>query len=226
MTEREWLECADPEKMLEFLRGKASDRKMRLFACGCYRRFHEYFVEDTDGAGLFAMERAEAFADGLATPADLAEVREKVVAGLWDQCSSAVVRHDIADVATAVPLGDVTPATRAFVFWVESNLLSDEEVAGTVRAEHAAMCAWLRDLIGNPFRPPQPVPASALSWNDGCVFRMAETIYDEWAFDRLRILADALEEAGYTDAEVLAHCRGPGPHVRGCFAVDAVLGKT
>jgi hypothetical protein len=57
------------------------------------------------------------------------------------------------------------------------------------------------------------------------VDRLASHIYDSRAFDRLPILADALEEAGCKDAEILAHCRGPGPHVRGCWVVDLVLGK-
>ena len=55
--------------------------------------------------------------------------------------------------------------------------------------------------------------------------KLARTIYDDRRFDLLPILADALEEAGCGDAEILAHCRGPGPHVRGCWAVDLVLGK-
>jgi hypothetical protein len=62
-------------------------------------------------------------------------------------------------------------------------------------------------------------------WNDGAVVKLAESIYTERAFDRLPILADALEDAGCTDAAVLDHCRGPGPHVRGCWVVDLVLGK-
>jgi hypothetical protein len=72
-----------------------------------------------------------------------------------------------------------------------------------------------------------------LAWNAGAVRRLAEAAYAErqlpaGALDpaRLAVLADALEEAGLTDAELLHHLRGPGPHVRGCFAVDAVLGKT
>jgi hypothetical protein len=64
-----------------------------------------------------------------------------------------------------------------------------------------------------------------LTWNDGIVIKLAQAIYEERAFDRLPILADALEEAGCSDTEILAHCRGPGPHVRGCWVVDLLLGK-
>ncbi len=83
---------------------------------------------------------------------------------------------------------------------------------------------WLRDIIGNPFRPVAANPAW-LAWNDEAIPKMAQAIYDERAFARLPLLADALEDAGCTEAEILAHSRGPGPHVRGCWVVDLLLGK-
>jgi hypothetical protein len=82
-----------------------------------------------------------------------------------------------------------------------------------------------REMFGNPFRPAAVDPAW-LSWNGGTVPRLAESVYREQAFDHLPILADALEESGCHHADILAHCRGPGPHVRGCFVLDALLGKT
>ncbi len=90
----------------------------------------------------------------------------------------------------------------------------------------------LRCILGNPFRPPPPLAPSALSWNGGSVLLLAEDAYEQRALpantldpDRLVILADALEEAGCTHAEVLGHLRGPGPHVRGCWVIDVLLGK-
>ena len=83
----------------------------------------------------------------------------------------------------------------------------------------------LRDIFGNPFRPVAVDPAW-LVWHDGIIGKLAQRIYDERAFADLPILADALEEAGCTNAELLAHCRHPGPHARGCWAVDLLLGKT
>jgi hypothetical protein len=65
-----------------------------------------------------------------------------------------------------------------------------------------------------------------LRWNDGTVVKLAQSIYDERRFTDLPILADALEDAGCADADILAHCRGPGPHVRGCWVVDLLLGKS
>lgn len=70
----------------------------------------------------------------------------------------------------------------------------------------------------------RPVDPAWLSWNDGVVAKMAQAIRDERSFDRLPILADALEEAGCTDAEFLNHCRERGPHGRGCWVVDLLAG--
>src|SRR5262249_25434472 len=94
-----------------------------------------------------------------------------------------------------------------------------------MRAEWAAQAALLRDIFGVlPFRP-VTIPPSSLLWNDGTVVTLAKSIYDERAFDRLPILADALEEAGCATADILGHCRQPGEHVRGCWVLDLLLGK-
>jgi hypothetical protein len=86
----------------------------------------------------------------------------------------------------------------------------------------AAQCDLIRDVFGNPFRP----VAVHYGWITATVVRLARGIYEGGAFDRLPILADALEEAGCDNAAVLAHCRGEGPHVRGCWVLDLLLGKS
>ena len=83
----------------------------------------------------------------------------------------------------------------------------------------------IHDVLGNPFRPISH-NSSWLAWNDGTIPKMAQVIYDARAFDRLPLLADALEDAGCTDADILSHCRTPGEHVRGCWVVDLLLGKS
>ena len=84
----------------------------------------------------------------------------------------------------------------------------------------------MRDIFGPlAFRPLPLLNRAWLAWEGGTVPKLAASIYEERAFDRLPILADALEEAGCDAAELLTHLRGPGPHVRGCWAVDLVLGK-
>ena len=78
----------------------------------------------------------------------------------------------------------------------------------------------LREVFPNPFRPVTADPA----WLTPTVVSLAAAIYEDRAFDRLPVFADALEEAGCTNADVLLHCRQPGDYVRGCWVVDLVLG--
>jgi len=84
----------------------------------------------------------------------------------------------------------------------------------------------LRDLFGPQLFRPVRLNASWLAWNDGTVLKLAQGIYDERAFDRLAILADALEEAGCNNKDILSHLRCAGPHIRGCWPVDLILGKS
>jgi hypothetical protein len=90
-----------------------------------------------------------------------------------------------------------------------------------VMAEWAVQASLLRDIFGNPFRRPHFDP----TWQTSSVVRLAKAIYEERAFDQLPPLADALEEAGCTNADILAHCRQPGLHFRGCWVMDLILGK-
>jgi hypothetical protein len=87
-----------------------------------------------------------------------------------------------------------------------------------VRVEIANL---IRDVFGNPFEPVAFDP----SWRAEAVFGLARGMYESRDFTPMPVLADALEDAGCADADILAHCRGPGPHVRGCWVVDLVLGK-
>jgi hypothetical protein len=99
-------------------------------------------------------------------------------------------------------------------------------------AEGMMQAALLRDFYGNPFRPSPPLPPAVLAWHDGTVRRIAEGIYAERRMPegtldtaRLAVLADALLDAGCEDEGLMEHCRGPGGHVRGCWAVDRLLKK-
>jgi hypothetical protein len=92
-----------------------------------------------------------------------------------------------------------------------------------MEAEFQAQADLLRDIFANPFRPLASVDASCLT---PPVLALAQTIYELRSFDRLPELAEALEDAGCNDAELLAHLRSPGPHVKACHGLDAVLGKS
>jgi hypothetical protein len=213
MTEAEWLACTDPRQLLAFLRGKASDRKLRLFACAYCRavRSAQHLRPGT------AVAVAERYADGLAGDQDLASERrgvpfpneyaEWVLArspyeGAWQPVDWLTSARDLMKLDP--------DAVRHF------PIPLDEVVERSVR--------YLRDIFDNPFRPVTIDPAW-LTWRDGTLPKLAQDIYDERAFDRLPILADALEDAGCDNADILTHCRGPGPHVRGCWVVDLLLGK-
>jgi hypothetical protein len=91
-------------------------------------------------------------------------------------------------------------------------------------AEKEAQCRLLRCLVGNPFRPVS-APAAWRTWRGGTVVRLAEQVYEGRSYGNLPVLADALEEAGCADADLLAHCRSADEHARGCWALDLVLGK-
>jgi hypothetical protein len=114
------------------------------------------------------------------------------------------------------------------VVWDDETLDFDAVLrlchAASLPVERTLLVESVQDIFGNPFHS-IPISPHWLAWDDGTVRRIAQVIYDERAFDRLPVLADALEDAGCDDADLLAHCRGPGPHVRGCWVVDLLLGK-
>jgi len=89
--------------------------------------------------------------------------------------------------------------------------------------------ALLRDIFGNPVRPVVLDPA----WRTPTVLALAQAAYIERTFPsgtldvaRLAVLADALEDAGCDNADILSHLRGPGPHVRGCWVVDLLTERS
>jgi hypothetical protein len=126
--------------------------------------------------------------------------------------------------------GEIAAARRigycmGLVWTVNSSAsVAAERVIGAVGLpKPAPAAALLRDLFGNPFRPAPRFDIGWLAWNGGTAAKVARGLYEGRAFDRLPLLADALEDAGCADADLLGHLRGPGPHVRGCWAVDSLL---
>lgn len=124
----------------------------------------------------------------------------------------------------------VDGAAHAVAYWSTPDGESAENEAA-LASERAEQCRLLREIIGNPFRPLALSP-SWLSWKDGVVVRLAQAAYEDRHLPagtlsniRLAVLADALEEAGCGDERILGHLRDGGEHYRGCFVVDALLGK-
>jgi hypothetical protein len=207
VTEADWLGGGDLVALVKHLRGRASERKLRLFACACCRRLWHLLG---DARSRAAVEMAERYADGLATEVELAAVHVEAGAAVPAQPASwSAASH-------AAYLAFVTAAAHA--------PYAARQVAGGVPWGAGARRELLREVIGNPFRPARLDPAW-LCWDAGTVRRLALGIYEERAFERLPVLGDALEEAGCADETLLAHCRGGALHVRGCWLVDLLLGK-
>ena len=204
MTEAEWLDCTDPGPMLYFLRGKARDRKLRLFGCACWRAVWDDRWPRRSRHVVYA---AESFADGRATDGDL-DLSRYLALQKAQHVEEYPGRSRLFFAADTALRGEP-------LFMSLCTVFRDDEQMRPVGQ------GLLRDVFDNPFRPVTADPR----WLTSTVVALARTIYHEWAFDRLPILADALEEAGCDDADVLTHLRGDGPHARGCWAVDLVLGK-
>jgi hypothetical protein len=217
MTEQEWLACPDPQKMLGFLRGKASERKLRLFACA----FGRAVGDSQHQPGPSTVAVGERYADGLASDQELATERRKWAC--WPEERGPVAPSAYDGAWEAVDW--LTILER----WRDDP---DSYIAIPADAVLKRSVLLLRDIFGNPFRPPPPLPPAVLARNEGAVRRLAAGIYEERQLPagtldnaRLAILADALEEAGCDNADLIQHCREARSHVRGCWPLDVILGK-
>jgi hypothetical protein len=228
MTEAEWLACTDPERMLIHLSHRADklDRKLRLFAVACCYRLSDSFPGPCSRR---ALEVAERYADGQSSPDEL-ERQSNGARTEQHAASSAVVTLASAAAAEAASARAWSAARKASL----QSAWCVGEKAGLQAgiAERHGQCTLLRDIIGNTFRPSPPLPAAVLAWSNRTVPRIAQGIYDERQMPqgtldnaRLAILADALLDAGCDDEDLITHCRSHEAHVRGCWAVDLILGR-
>lgn len=218
MTEEEWLKEKDPTAMLAFLRGKVTERKLRLAACAFglsawdmqpNRRVHRI------------LELVERYADELATEGELATVHQIALEGATSQRTSAYhsayrALADASDLGTAVLFDTprVSELSALDSFWPWDWWRYGRRI-------RKLNIRWVWCIFGNPFRPVALDP----SWLTTTVLALANGIYADKAFDRMPILADALQDEGCDNEDILNHCRQPGEHVRGCWVVDLLLGK-
>jgi hypothetical protein len=200
MTEGEWRACKNHRAMMDSLKGEADVRKLQLFTCACCRRApYRHQVRP--------IEMLEGYADRRVK-------RKDAMAAVW----------------AAIRKGGINACCQ-FLFW-RAKCHDGADIASALCVDETEGATLLRDIFGTlPFRPVAADPAW-MSWDGGAVVKLAQAACDERHLpagtldkDRLAVLADALEEAGCTNADILGHLRGPGPHVRGCFALDALLGK-
>jgi hypothetical protein len=245
MDEQKWIlewGASNPESdWIQFLsENGATPRKFRLFCCACCRLVWDLL---TLAHTREAVEVAERFADGLATEAErnAAEVALYPLETIPDEAEQSNPAYKAAPAAmNAVwrdPRGNHDPAHGAsYIEGSVLRVLSGKGSGSRSSVEERGYFAWKRqilplwgDIFGVLFRespsidPLRRIPA---------VLALAQAAYDNRQLpdgtlepDRLAVLADALEEAGCTDADILGHLRGPGPHVRGCWPVDLLLVK-
>jgi hypothetical protein len=253
MTEAEWLAADDPEPMLRYLIGtdaprvqdipafpdsRGSDRKLRLFACACYYRICHLLPHPV---ARETVQTAERFADGAASVAEFlaagAKVREQSndLEPRW-RASVGAERAALHPTHAALALAGIScwwePQKAAWYASSNAHLelpyLANPRVDVHSRerweaetSEKRAQRALLREIFGNPFRP----VTFASEWRTDTAVLLARQMYESRDFSAMPVLADALQDAGCDSAEILDHCRGPGPHVRGCWVVDLVLDK-
>ncbi len=216
MTEAEWLACDDPGKMLELIRRKVSERKLRLFAAACFGRLVRVLPDPRQRS---AIEVLEAWAEGTTTRLAITEaLRNTRVACLEFPSLIGIQDPPPGDDLHFVGLmlyrefASSKPAVHA--------MTAPSGLADGVM-EQVRQSELLRDVFGNPFRSVTFSP----EWRTETAVLLASQMYESRDFGAMPILADALQDAGCDNDDILNHCRGNGPHVRGCWVVDLVLGK-
>ncbi len=222
MTEAEWFASVDAERMRVFLASKpVSLRKVMLFRVGCCRIQYQHL---TIKEARQAVDVAELLADGQILLEQTRNTWSSGIKRFLKYCSSKNFqksRREKSELASRINMAGFAidcldvEHTRKAEFLPEPSEYLDH------RHLYQIAPAVFRELFGNPFRP----VAINLAWLTSTAVGIAQGIYDDRAFDRLPILADALQDAGCENEDILAHCRDEGPHVRGCWVVDLVLGK-
>jgi len=213
MDEAAWLAGTEPESMLKLLRGKVSERKLRLFACACCRRLWRLLEDQRSRDAVMVGER---YADEGATADEFSAARRGAIAAAH---------------AVHVPPGSRSGRRLQVAAYIVGWATSDgwDALKGTGKLVHRELQARLiRCIFGNPFRP----VVLDVAWRTPTVVALATAAYDNRILlanslspDHLAVLSDALEDAGCDNDDILSHLRGPGPHVRGCWVIDLLLGK-
>jgi hypothetical protein len=239
MTEAEWNGCTDPTPMLEWLGNGsvATDRKFRLLAFACCFRIWHLLPDEGKQVAL----AAESYAEGRAArhERDAAVAAFRRMHGRYS-ISSPLLRaayhtKEVSFDAWTVGLVAVDAAWAADGFSSAPGYALHDEFARspTLAAERAAQASLIREIFGPlPFRG-IGIDPDWLAWTGGTVRQLAESAYEKRSVPgepldggRFGVVADALEDAGCNDPELLEHLRGAGAHVRGCWVIDLLLGKS
>jgi hypothetical protein len=239
MNEEEWLTSRDPKSMLAYLGYLVGERKLRLFAATCCRQVWHNLVDVRSKA---AVEAAERYADGLLSQEDVAEAcaaaEELTPAEMRIPELRRLGQAERAELCAAWAAGSVARTQDGWEFRVHVDdvldntlqAVEDQSFGASKEVVTAALACLFRDIFSNPFRPLPPLDPAWLQQHDVLV-RLAQAAYNNRVMpagtldpDRVAVLADALEDAS-AGGDLIAHLRGPGPHVRGCHVIDLLLNK-
>jgi hypothetical protein len=217
MTEAEWLACGSWWQLSQAAPSRLTRRKFRLFLVACCRPF---WVRMSDARCRRALEIAELYADEAASPEDMKAAGAAVV--FRNKHSVAYLGHLLCEETAHSGAADL--ACR-LTLEGRGKEWTDWDARREIDAEQADL---FREFVGYPFRP---ITIDCV-WLTPTVLSLAQAAYAERTMPvghidqaRLAVLSDAIEESGCTDAQLLSHLRSPGPHVRGCWALDLILGK-
>ena len=239
MNDVEWLHCSDPSAMIDTLRNAATDRSLRRFMTAVCRRIWHLL---SDNGSRQAVEASEALLEGAGS-----RIEEAILRAAWEAMrdaerhlhgtpagsvrDAAEATHYAAAAAFRAAVGDGFNGADTCSHFAARAIANYRDNADGYAIERSRQCDVLRCIFPNPFRT-IVFDSIWLSWHDGAVPRLAQAAYDHRNFPdctidnaRTAILADALEEAGCSDTEILLHLRNPGPHVHGCWVLNRILGK-
>jgi hypothetical protein len=243
INEAEWLACRSVQRpeMPDNL-GYCWQRCGLLFAVACCRSVWHLLPKDQ--ASRNAVVTAEAHADGLQGREELMEAEQKAYEAAeslmeqipdleWKRSPTWHAMWAAASFTGAMsgrrPVSGAGHHTQYAIAWEKAPQPNRREEREAIRQlEGQRQWSWVLDIFGNPFRPVSLAPA----WLTPAVLKLAQAAYNNRFLPSglldnaaLAVLADALEEGGCTDADILSHLRAPGEHVRGCWPLDMVLGK-
>jgi hypothetical protein len=222
MTQDEWNASTDPQAMLAFLQtsGRASERKLRLFAVACCRRIWHLL---TDERSKRAVEVAEIFADDR-FQGEASEITGKQAIEAAKDRFRFGPNNRLHPEWYAAWAAATTPVR--FDKLEDAALLAESVAKDARRAtggDDDQIPALLRDLV-NPFRSESSMDSAQLTPE---LLNLAQAIYEARATHRFPELASTLEAAGCTHSDLLSHLREQGPHAgRGCWALDEILGRS
>jgi hypothetical protein len=243
ITQKQWEEGTDPGQMIRSALHwvKNPERKARLYRVALVRDVWDELL----WLCRVLTELAERQADGEFDPSALARPLEYIAEGAYfcaQERSSGTPPDNVTrsrrwladyerylfDLGCFKPTGAdlaaerVDPERLRKLAWLAYGVHFEWSGPSDLSAKHGFdSVPVIRDIFGNPFRPATFDPA----WRTDTAVSLASQMYESRDFGAMPILADALQDAGCDSEDILGHCRGAGPHVRGCWVVDLVLGK-